>query len=194
MTPIRFERVGAKRAKASHRGIQMPGRSYRKYVPIWLLLGISAIEAPTIARAEVHVEGPASAVRVTTDKEAIPGVLSAFEAPFKLRHRTSVPLDGTVSSVYSGPLKHVISRLLDGYDYVIAHDQGTIDLVIWGKRGEAATPVQKPVTAPGPQAVSGPGRVRDAAVDARTYSTCMALFNNAADCAEMMKRLSRPAR
>jgi hypothetical protein len=36
-------------------------------MPIWLLLGISAVGAPTIALAEVHVEDTAAAVRVTTD-------------------------------------------------------------------------------------------------------------------------------
>jgi len=172
----------------------MPARRYHKYMVIWLLLGAPAVGAPTIALAEVHVEGTVAAVHVRTDKDAIPDVLSAFEAPFNLRYHTSVPLDGNVSSVYSGSLAHVISRLLGGYDYVITHDRGTIDLVVWGKRGEPVVPVQRPVTAPAPQAVAGPGRVRDAAVDARTYSTCMALFRDAADCTEMMKRLTAPAR
>jgi hypothetical protein len=169
----------------------MSAQPYHKYMPIWLALGISAVGAPTVAQAEVHVEGSVAAVHVTTDKDAIPDVLSAFETPFNLRYHTSVPLNGNAGSVYSGSLAHVISRLLSGYDYVIAHDQGTIDIVVWGKRGEAAAPVQKPVTAPGPRAVAGPGR---GAVDARTYSTCMALFRNTADCAEMMKRLNGSAR
>ena len=137
------------------------------HVAMGLLLGISAAGTPTIAQAEVHVEGTASAVRVTTDRDALPDVLSAFETPFNLRYHTSIPLDGNVSSVYSGSLKHVISRLLDGYGYVIAHDQGTIDIAVWGRRAEAPAPIQKPVTAASPQAVAGPGRVRDAAVDAR---------------------------
>jgi hypothetical protein len=172
----------------------MSARRYHKYMPIGILLGISAIGTPTMAEAEVHVEGTLAALHVTTNKDAIPDVLSAFETPFNLRYHTGVPLDGNVSSVYSGSLAYVVSRLLGGYDYVIAHDQGTIDIVVWGKRGEAATPIQKPVTAPGPQAVTGPGRVKDAAVDTRTYSTCVALFNNVADCTEMMKRLNGPAR
>jgi hypothetical protein len=79
----------------------------------------------------------AAAVHVTTDKDAIPDVLSAFETPFNLRYHTSVPLDGNASSVYSGSLAHVISRLLGGYDYVIAHDEETIDIVVWGRCGEA---------------------------------------------------------
>jgi hypothetical protein len=172
----------------------MSALRHHKYIPIWLVLDISAAGAPTIAQAEVHVEGTAAAVHVTTDKDAIPDVLSAFETPFNLRYHTSVPLDGNVSSVYSGSLAHVISRLLGGYDYVIAHDQGTIDLVVWGKRGEAPATVQKPVAAPDSRAVTAPGSlVSDAAVNAKTYSTCVALFRNAADCAEMMKRLAAPA-
>ena len=155
-----------------------------KYMPIWLLLGISAAGAPTIAQAEVHVDGTVAAVRVTTDKDAIPDVLSAFETPFNLRYRASVPLDGNVSSVYSGSLAHVISRLLGGYDYMIAHDQGTIELVVWGKRGEAPMPVQKPGPHP---------RVSDVSVDPKTYATCMALFRDAPDCAEMMRRLNASA-
>jgi hypothetical protein len=172
----------------------MSPRHYHKYMPILLLLGIAAAGSPTIAHAEVHIEGTAAAVHVTTDRDAIPDVLSAFETPFNLRYHTSVPLDGNVSSVYSGSLTHVISRLLGGYDYVIAHDQGTIDIVVRGKRGEASPPVQRPVAAPAPRATAPGPRVSDVSVDPRTYSTCMALFRDAADCAEMMKRLNGSAR
>jgi hypothetical protein len=173
----------------------MSAQRYHKYMPIWLLLGISAVAAPTIAQAEVHIDGTVAAVRVKTDKDAIPEVLSAFETPFNLRYHTSVPLIGNVSSEYSGSLAYVISRLLGGYDYVITHDQGTIEIVVSGKHSEASARVQKPVTAPGPQPVAAPGpRVSDVSVDPRTYSTCMALFRDAADCAEMMKRLNGSAR
>jgi hypothetical protein len=82
-------------------------------MPIWLLLDVSA--APTLTHAQVQVEGTPAAVHVTTDKDAIPDVLSAFEAASNLRYRTSVPLDGKVSNIYSGSLTHVISRLLGGY-------------------------------------------------------------------------------
>jgi hypothetical protein len=98
-----------------------------------------------------------------------------------------------VSSEYSGSLTYVISRLLGGYDYVITHDRGAIDIVVWGKRGEAA--VQKPRTAPDPGLGTAAGpQVSDASVDPKTYSTCMALFRDAADCAEMMKRLNGSSR
>jgi hypothetical protein len=94
----------------------MLAQRYHKYMPIWLLCGISAAGAPTIAQAELHAEGTAAAIHVTTDKDAIPDILSALERPFNLRYDTSVPLDGNVSSVYSGSLRHVISHLLGAYD------------------------------------------------------------------------------
>jgi hypothetical protein len=105
--------------------------------------------------------------------------------------RTSVPLNGNVSSEYSGSLAYLISRLLGGYDYVIAHDQGTIEIVVSGKHSEAPTQVQAAVTAPRPQAVAAPGRrVGGVSADPRTYSTCMTFFRDQADCAEMMRRLN----
>jgi hypothetical protein len=155
----------------------MSAQRYHKYIPIWLLLGISAVAAPTITHAELLIEGTVTAVRVTADKDAIRDVLSAFETPFNLRYRTSVPLNGNVSSEYSRSLAYVISRLLGGYDYVIAHDQGTIEIVVSGKHSEAPAGVQKPVTAPGPQAVAAAGpRVGGVSADPRTYSTCMTLL------------------
>jgi len=173
----------------------MSAQRYHKSMLLWLMLGISAAGEPTTAQAEVHVQGTAAAVRVTTDKDAIPDVLSALETPFNLRYHASVPLDGNVSSTYSGSLAHVISRLLGDYDYVVSHEQGTIDVVVWGKRAEAPAAIQRPITAPGPPAVAAPPpRARDVRVDPRTYSTCMALFRDAAHCAEMMKRLNESAR
>jgi hypothetical protein len=192
MTPIRFVRIGADSPKNTLRKSKMSAQDYLKHMQNWLLLGISITAPPTIAQAEIHVDGTVAAVHVTTDKDAIPDVLSAFETPFSLRYHTSVPLVGNASSVYSGSLAHVISRLLGGYDYVITHDRGTIEIVVSGERGQAS--VQKPVTAPDLRAVTTPGpRVSDVSVDPRTYPTCMALFRDPADCAEMMKRLKSSA-
>ena len=39
------------------------------------------------------------------------------------------------------------------------------------------------ITAPGP-------RTSDVSLDSKTYSTCMALWRDVADCAEVMKRLN----
>ena len=52
----------------------MSAQDYHKYIPIWLLLGISAVTAPTIAQAEVPVEGTAASVHVTTAQQSSRGL------------------------------------------------------------------------------------------------------------------------
>jgi len=94
----------------------------------------------TIARAEVHIEGSLAAVRVTTSQDAIADVLSALAATFRLQYRTAIPLDAVANKIYSGSFGQVISRLLDGYNYVIKKDQDTIEIVVFGRRGEVAIP------------------------------------------------------
>jgi hypothetical protein len=92
----------------------------------------------TAASAEVHVEGNLSALRVTTSGDTLSDVLSAFAALLPVKYRASVPLDVEVDGAYSGSLSQVVSRLLDGYNYVIKQDSELTEIIVFGKRGEAA--------------------------------------------------------
>src|SRR4051812_26382394 len=102
----------------------------------------------TVAYADVHIEGTPAAVRVTTSQDTIADVLSAFASPFNVKYRSAVPLDAPANASYAGSFAQVISRLLDGYNYVIKKDQNTTEIVVLGKRGEAAIP-PKPSSAKG---------------------------------------------
>ena len=102
----------------------------------------------TAAIAQVHVEGTVAAVHITTNKDAIVDVLAALEATFNVRYRTSVPLTRATSDTYAGSFGHVISRLLDGYDYVIAHHQDSIEIMVFGQHGEPFIAPVKPEPAP----------------------------------------------
>jgi hypothetical protein len=103
----------------------------------------------TIASAEVHVEGSPAAVRVTTSRDTISNVLSALAATFNVQYRTATPLDTAADANYSGSFRQVISRLLDGYNYVIkADDSKTTEIVVFGKRGEAGNPPKAPTDKP----------------------------------------------
>jgi hypothetical protein len=93
---------------------------------------------PAIACAEVQVEGSPAAVRVTTSQDTISDVLSAFAATFNVQYRTAIPLGAAAAAMYSGSFRQVISRLLDGYNYVIKSDRETTEIIIFGKRGEVA--------------------------------------------------------
>jgi len=54
-----------------------------------------------------------------TSQDAIADVLSALAATFNVQYRTGIPLDAAASKSYAGSFRQVISRLLDGYNYVI---------------------------------------------------------------------------
>jgi hypothetical protein len=101
--------------------------------------------AAPAARAEVRVEGDAASVRVTTSQDAISDVLSAFAAPFKVRYSTAIALDTIADASYSGSIRRVIAEVLDGYNYVIKNDQGSIEIIVFGKRGSAAVAAPIPV-------------------------------------------------
>src|SRR5215831_5332123 len=104
---------------------------------------------PTIASAEMHVEGNLTAVRVSTSRNTISDVLSALAATFNVPYRTAIPLNTAADATYSGSFRQVISRLLDGYDYVVKMDSSKVtEVVVFGKRGEVGTPPKAPTDKP----------------------------------------------
>jgi hypothetical protein len=94
----------------------------------------------TIGCAEVRIEGNPGAIQVTTDHDAIADVLSAVGSTFNVKYRTAVPLDAAAATTYAGSLRQVISRLLDGYDYVIKTDQQTTEIFVSGRSSKVVSP------------------------------------------------------
>jgi hypothetical protein len=104
---------------------------------------------PTIASAEVHVEGSPAAVRVSTSRDTISDVLSALAATFSVRYRTVIPLDAAAAATYSGSLQQVISRLLDGYNYMVKIDDSrTTEIVVFSPRGKVIGAPKAPTDKP----------------------------------------------
>ena len=93
----------------------------------------------------VRVRGDMAAVRIDARRTTIAGVLSALNAVFDMSYRTSIVLDEEINGTYVGSLRRVISRVLDGYNYVIKQDDAKLDVIILGRRGERAVPVAMPV-------------------------------------------------
>jgi hypothetical protein len=99
----------------------------------------------TSASAEVHIEGDLSALRVTTSGDKLSDVFSAFGNLFRVKYRTAVPLNAEIDGAYSGSFSQVVSRLLNGYNYVIKKDQDLTEVIVFGKSGEVAMPPKVPV-------------------------------------------------
>jgi hypothetical protein len=115
----------------------------RRYEQALVLLAALTCGLATTARTEVRVEGTPAALRVTTSQDKIADVLSAFSSALNVQYRSSIPLDATAGASYSGSLAQVLTRLLDGYNYVVKREPDTIEIVVLGARGEVAIPPPK---------------------------------------------------
>ena len=73
-------------------------------------------------------------LRGTTISEALAELLT----PYNVSYRSSIALSETLDGTYAGSLKQVISRLLDGYDYIIKRDGVSMHVVIVARKGERA--------------------------------------------------------
>src|ERR1700742_2769131 len=100
----------------------------------------------TAASAEVRVAGDLNALRVSASGDTLSDVLAAFGTLFPVKYRTSLPLTAEINGAYSGSFSQVVSRLLDGYNYVIRKDQGQTEILVFSKKGEALLPPKVPVT------------------------------------------------
>lgn len=101
----------------------------------------------TAAPAEVRIEGNLRDLRVSASGDTLSDVLSAFIKRLPVTYRTAVPLNRTINGAYSGSISQVMSRLLDGYNYIIKNDQELTEIIVLDEKGEAAvSPMTTPVT------------------------------------------------
>ena len=116
-----------------------------------LLCAASAI-APTPVLAEIQVRGSPEAVRIEARDTPVEDILAALGQKFGVHYQLSAPLDKRVSGTYVGPLRRVVTRILDGYNFILKTDNGSIAVTVVGTPdGAAAVPAS-----PGPKVVQQP--------------------------------------
>ncbi len=108
-------------------------RQHRCVFGLWATLAFG-FAGP--AQAEVHVAGGPAAIRITTDQDAVSDVLSALGTNFNIRYRAAAPLDAPADATYSGSFRQVLSRLLDGYNYVMKVGRDSTEIIVYGRHGE----------------------------------------------------------
>jgi len=107
-------------------------------------VAVLACALSAAARAEVRIEGTPAALQITTRQDAVADVLAALATTLDVKYRSAVPLDRAANAAYTGSLREVIARLLEGYNYVLRNEQDRTEVVVFGRRGEAAAPPPKP--------------------------------------------------
>jgi hypothetical protein len=106
------------------------------------LVATQAVKAQdrSIAGTEaVRIKGDAKAVELDVHRATLADVLTAL-ARFNIRYRSPVALNEVIDGAYAGSLSHVLSRLLDGYNYAIKQGGAEIDVIIVSRHGEQAIP------------------------------------------------------
>jgi hypothetical protein len=93
--------------------------------------------------ADVRVQGSADAVRVEARDATGTEILAALAGRFALSYRGST--DSRFNGTFKGPLREVVKRVLDGYNYVINTRDNGLDVVVVGPTSGVAVPPPRPV-------------------------------------------------
>lgn len=82
------------------------------------------------ANAEVRASGSVQNVLLQTHDATMPEVLAGLQSALHLTFTLTGSTPQTFTGVYSGPVRRVLSRLLDGSDYLIGTRQNEIVITI----------------------------------------------------------------
>jgi len=97
-----------------------------------------ALSHADFARAEARISGEPDAVLIEARDAPVDEVMVALSTTFGLQYRSPASLSRRVTGTYEGSLQRVVARLLDGYDFVMRTDSGSVEVWVYGsvKPGE----------------------------------------------------------
>jgi hypothetical protein len=105
------------------------------------LIAFSLAFVSTVA-AEVRIAENADVIQVEADNGSLDEILTKLSVEHELRIRTTEALQARISGTYRGSLRTVVSRLLDGYNYVIQRkrEHGALSIIVLGLKETTPTP------------------------------------------------------
>ena len=103
----------------------------------WLLAFASLlVVAPSLASDGVRVTGTAEKLRLEASNATVDNALATLRSAVDFKCLCSSPLDRRVTGVYQGNIRRVLSRLLEGYDYVIkTSPSGAVEMIVLRTNG-----------------------------------------------------------
>ena len=112
---------------------------------------------PASALAAAQVSGNPQAVSITAQNTSIEEILSVLSHEFSVHYNSSVNLDRQLTGTFQGSLQGVLTRVLEGYNFVIKMSDGRTELTVLGTRNVHDTvEVLVPAPMPSPSSVSPP--------------------------------------
>lgn len=117
----------------------------RQQLSVVTAVAICLAGAPASAFFAPQVSGSSSAVRINAQNSPIEDVLSALGQKFDLQFQSSINLDKQLTGTYRGSLLQVVSRLLEGYDFIIKSSKDGLNITVLGLQNGTKSP--PPLTA-----------------------------------------------
>lgn len=96
-------------------------------------------------RAEVRVQGEVRDVRVEAHGATVAEILAALGERFALHYRGTTG-DRGLTATFEGPLRRVVARTLDGYNYIIREGGDGLEVIVLSTQSPNA--VAQPPFAP----------------------------------------------
>jgi hypothetical protein len=81
------------------------------------------------AWAQIRLQGPAENIRLEAGDVTVEEILAALRTRFDVHYRGTA-LNRRVTVTYEGPLRLVLGRVLEGYDYVIKPNGTNIEVIV----------------------------------------------------------------
>ena len=121
----------------------------------WLVLG--TVLYPGFAHAGTEIRGAADAMYLRVEDATLSEVLAALSNEFKLKYPSQQTVDRILSGTYSGTLRHVLTRILDGSNYIIRFSDEDIEIKVLASANRADDTQPSPV-AVNPRPVGVPNK------------------------------------
>jgi hypothetical protein len=139
-----------------------PRRGSHLCAGLTLGLASSALSAVlallTPALAEIQIRGNPEAVTIEAQDTSVEEVLAALSRTFDMDYHSSIDLDKRLYGTYVGPLSRVVTRILEGYSFVLKTDNGSFVITVVGgpnvpaaNPAASASPASGAPRAPAPQ-------------------------------------------
>jgi hypothetical protein len=93
---------------------------------------------PAPEGGSLRMHGNTAVLRLEAHHVRIKTIIAELGAALGFSYKSSIALDDPIDGTYSGSLRYVLSRVLDGYDYVIKHENSHIEVIIVEKSGVRA--------------------------------------------------------
>ena len=105
-----------------------------------------------VAAAAPEIRGTASEMQLQAQEASVREILDALARSFNLTYQLSSGVNRTVSGRYSGSLRQVLARILDGHSYIIRETPDGTEVLVLGIASTAsvAEPEPAPVSVTNP--------------------------------------------